>query len=195
VVKSYETVKRLKQSLSSRGMLQPSMLPLTNVTPFTPDGRGGELLHRCSIAVAHRTLYASTSRAAAVCKHMHRHACPTPTRPHTPLPLPAGDVAMRKRSPLAEQLLHEASAGSDPPLPIPLPHTRTLCGQQRQTPLAADEWPAGCLGYAVNLVRPVVKGQRGTVLHSQIGRGLVFETMDSAAAYKELCTQVGVGWG
>jgi hypothetical protein len=101
---------------------------------------------------------------------------------------------MRHRTALAEQLLHEATAGSDPPLPIALPHTRALAAMGRNAPrcdLAADEWPPGCLGYVVNLVRPVVKGHRGTVLHSQLGRGLVFETMDQAAQYRELCTQVG----
>jgi hypothetical protein len=101
---------------------------------------------------------------------------------------------MSHRSALAEQLLLEATAGGEPALPIALPHTRALVAMGRNAPrcdLAADEWPPGCLGYAVNLVRPVVRGQRGTVLLSQLGRGLVFETMDQAAQYRELCTQVG----
>lgn len=57
---------------------------------------------------------------------------------------------------------------------------------------AAHEWPSGCLGYAVNLVRPVVSGHRPTIFYSQMGRTLVFETLDQAAAYRTYVVQVRV---
>jgi len=53
-----------------------------------------------------------------------------------------------------------------------------------------DEWPPGCLGFAVNLMRPAVRGHRATVLYAQLGRSLVFETMPQAARYRQLVTQV-----
>lgn len=55
---------------------------------------------------------------------------------------------------------------------------------------AADEWPEGCLGYAVNLLRPAVPGHRAALFYSQLGRTLLFETLDQAAAYRAYVLQV-----
>ena len=56
--------------------------------------------------------------------------------------------------------------------------------------LAVDEWPPGCLGFVVNLLRPAVAGHRRTVMYAQLGRSLVFETMEQAARYRQMVTQV-----
>lgn len=56
--------------------------------------------------------------------------------------------------------------------------------------LGAEEWPAGCLGYAYNLVRPAARGHRASILCSQLGAVLVFETLQDGAAYREYMTQV-----
>ncbi len=73
--------------------------------------------------------------------------------------------------------------------PAPLPADRAPRGAPPSSP-GLLEWPPGCLGYAVNLVRPVLPGQRSSLLYSQLGRTLVFETMDQAAAYRTYVTQV-----
>ena len=59
--------------------------------------------------------------------------------------------------------------------------------------LGPDNWPPGCLGYAFNLVRPVVAGHRALVLYPMLGATLVFETLEDASAYREYMTQVR-GW-
>lgn len=41
-----------------------------------------------------------------------------------------------------------------------------------------------------NLVRPKVPGHRAALLHNLLGSMLVFETLEQAAAYRELVTQV-----
>ena len=60
------------------------------------------------------------------------------------------------------------------------------------------QWPDGCLGYAVNLVRPVnaangsPSGYRARVLTHLLGSTLVFETIAQASAYREHVTQVSI---
>lgn len=54
------------------------------------------------------------------------------------------------------------------------------------------DWPAGCLGYAFNLVRPTVAGQRSGVLAGLLGQTLVFDTLENASAYREYATQVRI---
>jgi len=39
--------------------------------------------------------------------------------------------------------------------------------------LGAQEWPAGCLGYAFNLVRPVLQGHRADLLYPCLGSSMV----------------------
>lgn len=56
--------------------------------------------------------------------------------------------------------------------------------------MSATDWPRGCLGYAVNLVRPTHKGHRANVLFSQLSNMLVFETLQDAEEYKEFLSQV-----
>jgi len=104
----------------------------------------------------------------------------------------AGSIRMRNVTERALQLMADACEGTDPPLQMLLPHTRVLRGNPPPSncQLQAEEWPPGCLGYAINLVRPAMKGIRGTILYSQIGRTLMFETLDSAAAYRQLVAQV-----
>eukprot|EP00878_Enallax_costatus_P010991 GHUV01011479.1.p1 GENE.GHUV01011479.1~~GHUV01011479.1.p1 ORF type:complete len:515 (+),score=199.79 GHUV01011479.1:1894-3438(+) len=103
---------------------------------------------------------------------------------------PASAVRMTGMSELAQQLLDEACRGTDAPLPIPLPHTRSLCIMQNQgkalpSGLAADQWPEGCLGYSVNLVRPAIANSRKGVMFAQLGRTLVFETVNQGAQYRQ----------
>ncbi|KAF8056436.1 SMCHD1 [Scenedesmus sp. PABB004] len=108
-----------------------------------------------------------------------------------------GDTVMRGVTPLARRLLEDACLGTDDPLPIPLPHTRQLCllrsrsrdGQGLPRGLAAEEWPPGCLGYAVNLVRPALPGTRKGLMYAQMGRTLVFETIKQAAEYRQWVVQ------
>jgi hypothetical protein len=57
--------------------------------------------------------------------------------------------------------------------------------------IAANQWPPGCLGFALNLVRPVQGGHRANVLAAQLGQTLVFETLRQAEEYKELLSLVG----
>uniref|UniRef100_A0A1D2ABE5 SMCHD1 ribosomal S5 domain-containing protein n=1 Tax=Auxenochlorella protothecoides TaxID=3075 RepID=A0A1D2ABE5_AUXPR len=87
---------------------------------------------------------------------------------------------------LARALVASASAGTDPPLPVPLPHTKAAA---RGAPAEAGiipVWPPGCLGYLFNLVRPCTPGTRAALLHGLFGPALVFESLESAAAYREL---------
>ncbi|GLC56261.1 hypothetical protein PLESTB_001085700 [Pleodorina starrii] len=105
-------------------------------------------------------------------------------------------AAMRNVSQEARDLQAAACEGADPALPMLLPHTRMLMGANPERVRsaagagpAADEWPHGCLGYAVNLVRPAIGGQRATIFYSQLGRTLVFETLDQAAAYRTYVVQ------
>ena len=39
--------------------------------------------------------------------------------------------------------------------------------------LGPNDWPEGCLGYAYNLVRPLIKGHRATVVYALLGSVLV----------------------
>lgn len=57
-------------------------------------------------------------------------------------------------------------------------------------PSQAMGWPKGCLGYAFNLVRPKMPGLRQKVLAAVLGSTLVFATLDEAADYRRLVTQV-----
>jgi hypothetical protein len=45
---------------------------------------------------------------------------------YTPEDAYGGNIAMQGMSELAQQLLADACQGTDPPLPMPLPHTRQL---------------------------------------------------------------------
>ncbi len=57
-------------------------------------------------------------------------------------------------------------------------------------PLGMSDWPPGCLGFAVNLMRPTARDLRGTVLYPILGSALVFNTLQHAQTYRELCVQV-----
>ncbi|GBF97420.1 hypothetical protein Rsub_09586 [Raphidocelis subcapitata] len=109
----------------------------------------------------------------------------------------AARAVMRGASDLARRLAADATDGADDALPLVLPHTRMLAAMQerghqppRGADLAVDAWPPGCLGFAVNLLRPAVRGHRATVMYAQLGRSLVFEGMEQAARYRQLVTQV-----
>ncbi|PNW82785.1 hypothetical protein CHLRE_06g294050v5 [Chlamydomonas reinhardtii] len=106
--------------------------------------------------------------------------------------------SMRGVGDKAVALQAAACAGADPPLIMALPHTRALVSMpadRAQSVVAsgagpaADEWPEGCLGYAVNLLRPAVPGHRAALFYSQLGRTLLFETLDQAAAYRAYVLQ------
>ena len=56
--------------------------------------------------------------------------------------------------------------------------------------LCPEDWPDGCINYAVNLVRPVQRGFRKKILYPMLLDGLVFETLDSAKVYRRFVTQV-----
>ena len=56
--------------------------------------------------------------------------------------------------------------------------------------IGAADWPRGCLGYAVNLVRPAQPGHRASVLHSCLSGLLVFEGLAEAEQYRELLATV-----
>ena len=56
--------------------------------------------------------------------------------------------------------------------------------------LAGDQWPDGCLGYAYNLLRPARPGDRAKVLYPLFTGTLVFETLETAHAYKEFMATV-----
>ena len=128
--------------------------------------------------------------------------------PAAPAPDPATLIpGFKGASARAHRLVVDAcGGGSDPPLPIPLPHARALAmagaraaaasgrgpGWPPAAPAdpppgvpAARDWPAGCCGYAVNLVRPTRAGDRAGILYAVLGATLVFETLDAASAYRE----------
>lgn len=44
--------------------------------------------------------------------------------------------------------------------------------------LAADQWPPGCLGFAVNLMRPALPSTRNSLMFSQVSIGAV-QLLDS----------------
>lgn len=48
-----------------------------------------------------------------------------------------------------------------------------LCAEIQGLVLGPNEWPGGCLGYAFNLVRPVLKGHRCSLLYPVLGQTLV----------------------
>lgn len=43
--------------------------------------------------------------------------------------------------------------------------------------MGRQEWPDGCITFAVNLVRPVQQGHRKKILYRIMGSGLVFESL------------------
>ena len=91
----------------------------------------------------------------------------------------------------AHALQAAACRGSDSPLAMPLPHTAVISRTRAEgLALSASDWPRGCLGYAVNLMRPVHTGHRATVIASLFGGVLVFETLEDAVQYKEFVTLV-----
>ena len=55
---------------------------------------------------------------------------------YTPEDAYGGNIAMQGMSELAQQLLADACQGTDPPLPMPLPHTRqlSLLGNSSESP-------------------------------------------------------------
>lgn len=88
---------------------------------------------------------------------------------------------------VARFMTKAACMGTDPPLPIPLPH------QKRQNPKSKDSmkslsWPEGCVGYLVNLLRPVHAGHRASVLYALCSGILVFESLAHGSAYREMLT-------
>ncbi|KAK9800826.1 hypothetical protein WJX73_002958 [Symbiochloris irregularis] len=102
-----------------------------------------------------------------------------------------GEVpGVRNASARAQQLMAEACSGSDACLPWALPHARALANRDPSGfALGPNDWPEGCLGYGVNLVRPVVRGHRALVLYPMMGPVLVFETLEHASNYREYITQ------
>lgn len=56
--------------------------------------------------------------------------------------------------------------------------------------MGPQDWPDGCINFAVNLVRPVQEGHRKNILYRVLGSGLVFESLDSASKYREFVAQV-----
>lgn len=60
--------------------------------------------------------------------------------------------------------------------------------------MSATDWPRGCLGYAFNLVRPVQRGHRASLLYNLLSSTLVFESLADAEAYREFLATVGGLW-
>ena len=56
--------------------------------------------------------------------------------------------------------------------------------------MSPQDWPDGCINFAVNLVRPVQEGHRKKILYRVLGSGLVFESLESASRYREFVAQV-----
>ena len=56
--------------------------------------------------------------------------------------------------------------------------------------MGPNDWPEGCINFAVNLVRPVQEGHRKKALYSVLSQTLVFDTLESASSYREFVTQV-----
>lgn len=97
-------------------------------------------------------------------------------------------------SELAQTLVASAcEGGADPPLPVPLPHTKTLARAGSAGLRDLQGWPEGCLGYLFNLVRPQTHGARGGLLYGLLGPTLVFENLESAARYRELAVRLQAG--
>jgi hypothetical protein len=177
VVASYEGVERLRERLRKAGSAAvPSMLPLTMVQGFSaePEARA----YAAGGAAAER-------RAGALYHSLLRDACGA-GRADAPLPMAL---------PHTRALLAAGSGGNggggngnnnnNPPSARPPPRGP----DGRPAGPAADEWPEGCLGYVVNLIRPARRGTRATLLYSQLGRSLVFEALPQAAAYRRYVTQ------
>jgi hypothetical protein len=88
-----------------------------------------------------------------------------------------------------------SSSTVDGALNIPFPHTRALSQLLKKNPtmdvggLTDKDWPRGSLGFLVNLIRPVHRGHRATVLYPIIGTTMVFDTLDNAAAYRQTLVQ------
>lgn len=61
-----------------------------------------------------------------------------------------------------------------------------MAAELRNLVLGPHEWPGGCLGYAFNLVRPVLKGHRCSLLYPVLGQTLVRQTSSlfALAAYR-----------
>jgi hypothetical protein len=101
----------------------------------------------------------------------------------------SGEVpGFRGAGELARALARAACACADRPLPQPLPHQRAGADPAPGGP-GPEDWPAGCLGYLANLVRPVRKGHRASVVFGLLSGVIVFETMEDACAYREHVTQ------
>jgi len=77
--------------------------------------------------------------------------------------------------------------------------TRLQRGRRPVPPdtLPAAAWPEGCLGYAVNVVRPVAGSRdlRATVLWTLMSRTLVFTTIELASAYQAMVRRLGSSCG
>ena len=56
--------------------------------------------------------------------------------------------------------------------------------------MGPNDWPEGCINFAVNLVRPVQEGHRKKALYSVLSQTLVFDTLENASSYRESVTQV-----
>ena len=56
--------------------------------------------------------------------------------------------------------------------------------------MGPNDWPEGCINFAVNLVRPVQEGHRRKALFSVLSQTLVFDTLENASSYREFVTQV-----
>lgn len=85
--------------------------------------------------------------------------------------------------PLAQELTRSACYGTDKPLPLPLPHQRSKDSQE------FNEWPEGCLGHLCNLVRPVSRGHRPSLIYGLLSGCIVFETLAQAETYRQHVTQ------
>lgn len=53
-----------------------------------------------------------------------------------------------------------------------------------------QDWPDGCINFMVNLVRPVQQGHRKKIFYRIFGRGLVFDSLDSASKYRDCVARV-----
>ncbi len=72
-------------------------------------------------------------------------------------------------------------------MPSPFPLQPMAAG------MAATDWPRGCLGYACNLVRPLRRGHRASLLFNLLAGALVFERLTEAEEYREFLAVVGTG--
>lgn len=85
---------------------------------------------------------------------------------------------------VARSMTKAACMGTDPPLPIPLPHHKRQNPKNKES-LRSLSWPEGCIGYLVNLLRPVHSGHRASVLYGLCSGILVFESLADGSAYRE----------